>query len=86
MCFFHEQFFFVNIQKQYNMLKNMLLFKRIQTPLVHNSGTLWIWNRKVSEYIFLNKYEHVERFSKLQKCTFKKYKRKEVLSHEITNP
>ena len=64
----------------------MLLFKKIQTSLVHNSKTLRIQDRKVSEYIFLNKYELEERFSDLQKCTFKKYKRKEVLSHEITNP
>ena len=78
--------FFCEHTETIYMLKNRLHFKRIQTLLVHNSRILWIRNRKVSEYIYLDIYEHKERFSNLQKCTLKRYKRKEVLWREITNP
>ena len=73
-CFFNVRYvkrFFTNIQKQQNMLKISLLFKKFTNSGANNSRILMIKNVKIFRALLLYESKPIMKFSNLHQCTFK---------------
>ena len=63
--------FFGNIQKQQNMLKYSLLFRKNTNFICKYLDNVQDSECKIFMVLFLNEPEHVVKFSNLHQCTFK---------------